>query len=138
MEDLQKGSEKGRELDAKYFDKAQQKLFNAADNKEWRSFLETGAVEVIPPSDAKKIPEDRIFKRPARWVRTNKNKDDPLTDVLTSLQAKSRLVIPGDVDPDGAKPIEEGGFCTDAPTSPQLALHLLFSRAVRSGWRLKT
>ena len=75
---------------------------------------------------------------PACWVRTNKNKDDPLTGDVDKLEAKSRLVIPGDVDPDGAKPIEEGGFRTDTPTSPQLALHMLFSRAVRNGWRLRT
>ena len=33
------------------------------------------------------------------------------------LEAKSRLVLPGDVDPDGDKPIEEGGDRTDAPTT---------------------
>ena len=34
--------------------------------------------------------------------------------------------------------MEQGGFRTDAPTAPQLALHLLFSPAVRSKWKLRT
>ena len=71
-----------------------------------------------------------------RWIRTNKNKDDPLGD--DGQEAKSRVVVPGDVDPDGDKPREDGGFRTDAPTCPQIALHLLFSKAVRARWKLKT
>jgi hypothetical protein len=54
------------------------------------------------------------------------------------LEAKSRMVVPGDVDPDGEDPVEEGGFRTDAPTAPQLAFHLLMSYAVRRRWRLRT
>ena len=64
--------------------------------------------------------QDRIFKRAARWVRTHKYKADPLD--AHNLQAKSRLVTPGDVDPDGAKPVEEGGVRTDAPYSSTTGL----------------
>ena len=52
--------------------------------------------------------------------------------------AKSRLVVPGDVDPDGENAVEDGGFRTDAPTAPQLAFHLLMSYAVRRQWHLRT
>ena len=54
------------------------------------------------------------------------------------LEAKSRIVTPGDVDPDGDIPYEDGGFRTDAPTCPQLAFHMLCSQAVIKKRRLKT
>ena len=75
---------------------------------------------------------DRIFSVPSRFVRTNKSKSDD------ELLAKSRLVLPGHVDPDKSKPLEDGGFRTDAPTAPQLGLHILLSKAVRNRWRLRT
>ena len=59
-----------------------------------------------------------------RYVRTNKAKEGE------PLQPKSRIVTPGDVDPDGEKPVEDGGFRTDAPTCPQIAFHYLCSQAV--------
>ena len=39
---------------------------------------------------------------------------------------------------DGEIPVEEGGLKTDAPTAPQLAFHILLSKAVRSQWKLNT
>ena len=129
---FKKNQKKGRELDPRYFDAKEKTAFDASDAKEWKSFIDTGAVRIIPPSVAKTIPSDRIFKRAARYVRTNKDKTGD------TLQAKSRIVVPGDVDPDGETPVEEGGFRTDAPTCPQIGLHLLFSYAVRRKWRLKT
>ena len=75
---------------------------------------------IIPPEQARKIPTDRTFKRPARMVRTDKNQMEG------DLHAKSRMVLPGDVDPDGEKPLEAGGIRTDAPTSSQLASHVFF------------
>ena len=54
-------------------------------------------------------------------VRTDKN------DGEGELKAKSRMVLPGDVDLDGEKPLEDGGIRTDASTSSQFAFsHLLF------------
>ena len=69
-------------------------------------------------------------------MRTNKTTGNALDSA--NLIAKSRFIIPGNVDPDGAKPVEEGGFRTDAPTTHQLAMHLLFSKAVRAKWDLRT
>ena len=102
---------KGRELDPRYFDEKERKQFQVADAKEWQSFLDTGAVKIIPPEDARTIPRDRIFGRPMRYVRTNKSKDEQ------TLEAKSRIVTPGDVDPDGHLCVEDGGFKTDASSS---------------------
>ena len=128
-----KNQRKGRELDSKYFNEQEQKSFAASDAKEWQSFIDTGAVVVIPPSEVYGVNPRRIFKRAARWVRTNKNKD-----AEGALEAKSRLITPGDVDPDGDTPVEEGGFRTDAPTAPQIGLHLLLSYAARNKWKLKS
>ena len=52
--------------------------------------------------------------------------------------AKSRIVTPGDVDPDGEIPVEDGGFRTDAPTCPQIGFHLLCSQAVLKKRKLGT
>ena len=54
------------------------------------------------------------------------------------LLAKSRMVLLGDVDPDGEKPLEDGGIRTDAPTSSQLAFHVFCSNAVRRQWRIRS
>ena len=124
---FKKDARKGRELDPRWFDQNERAKFSNSDAKEWQSFLETGAATVIPPRLAAKVPKDRIFIAPLRFVRTNKDKsgDD------ANLEAKSRLVIPGHVDPDGDIPVEDGGFRTDAPTAPQLAFHLMCSFAAR-------
>ena len=125
---------KGKELDPKYFNEHERAKSTSADAKEWQSFIDTGAAQVILPHEAKKVPTGRIFAVPLRYVRTNKDKSG--TD--GNLEAKSRIVVPGHVDPDGEIPVEEGGFKTDAPTAPQLAFHILLSTAVRSQWKLKT
>ena len=89
-----KEQRKGRELDPRFFDKLEKQKFDESDAKEWASFLDTNAVTVVPPEEVKKIPTYRIFKRAARMVRTDKNDSDG------ELKAKSRMVLPGDVDPD--------------------------------------
>ena len=122
---------KGRELDPKYFNDKERAAFLKSDAKEWQSFIDTGAVRVIPPSEARNVPQSRIFARSMRYVRTNKNKDEE-----GDLEAKSRIVTPGDVDPDGDIPVEDGGFRTDAPTCSQLAFHQLCSQAVLKKRRL--
>ena len=93
-------------------------LVPGSDAAEWKAWLDSGAVRVVPPKEAAQIPEDRIFARPARFVRTNKAKNPD------ELVAKSRTVFPGDVDVDAGKLPEEGGFRTDSPTAPQVAFHL--------------
>ena len=66
------------------------------------------------------------------FVPTKPKKDDK------ELIPKSRIVTPGDVDPDGDIPVEAGGFRTDAPTCPQAAFHLLCSQAVLKKRKLGT
>ena len=129
------GRKKGRELDPRAFDAAEWAAFagpGGSDEQEWKSWLSSGAVHVVPSKEARRIPEDRIFARPARFVRTNKAKDPG------HLVAKSRIVFPGDVDVDAGKLPEDGGFRTDSPTSPQVAFHLLCSEAVQRHWKLTT
>ena len=67
---------KGRELDPRYFDKAERDAFAAADAKEWQSFIDTGAVKILSPQEAAKIPESRILSRRMRYVRTDRAEDD--------------------------------------------------------------
>jgi len=127
------GRKKGRELDPRHFDATEWAAFagpEGSDAAEWKAWLSSGAVKVIPPKEAAEISEDRIFARPARFVRTNKHKDN------TELIPKSRIVLPGDVDVDAGKLPEDGGFRTDSPTAPQVAFHLLCSEAVQRQWRL--
>ena len=68
---------------------------------------------MIPPHLAKKVDPSRIFQRSARYVHIEKNIGEK----------KSRMILPGDCDPDGDKPIEEGGFRTDAPTCAHISFH---------------
>lgn len=68
-----------------------------------------------------------------RKVLTNKDKEGHGVR-----EAKTRLVTPGDVDPDGELPVEDGGVNTDAPTCLQLALHILCSLTVRKRRRMGT
>ena len=112
---------KGRELDPRHFDQVEKHKFSDSDAKEWQSFLDTGAVKVIPPGQARKVPSDRIFKRPARVVRTDKNQTEG------ELTAKSRMVLLGDVDPDGEKSLrrwrnQDGCTYFDAVGLPCLLL----------------
>ena len=49
-----KDQRKGRELDPRYYNVEEELEFRAADAKEWKSFLDTGAVVVVPPSSCQK------------------------------------------------------------------------------------
>ena len=68
---------KVKELDPRFFNQQERALFNLSDAKEWQSFLDTGAVVVIPPAEAAKMPANRVFNRPMRYVRTSKTKVMP-------------------------------------------------------------
>ena len=101
------GRKKGRELNPRAFDATEWAAFagpGGSDEQEWKAWLASGSVRVIPAKEARQIPADRIFARPARFVRTNKAKDP------SHLIAKSRIVFPGDVDVDSGKLPEDGGF----------------------------
>lgn len=75
----------------------------------------------------------RNVPRPTRNHLTNKNKD-----VNGMLEANARLVTPGDVEPDGGIPVEDGGFRTDAPSCPQLAVISFGSLTVHKKPRMRT
>ncbi len=117
--------ENGKELDPRHFDEKESEAFRQADVKEWESWVKNGVMKLIPPSEAKKIPSEKIFKIPLRWVRVNKNKD---IDFLSRLVAKSRLVVPGHADPG------LGDFRTDAPTTNPISVRLIKVVAITREW----
>lgn len=88
---------------------------------------------MVLPAEASKLPTGRIFSRPNR--KTIKHKNNEGNDMP---EAKTRLVTPGDVGPDGDIPVEDGGFRTDTPTYPQVALHTVCSLAVRKRRQMGT
>ena len=70
---IKKDQRNGRELDPRWFNVEEEKSFRIADAKEWKSFMDTGAVTVIPPHLARKVDPKRIFQRAARFVHTDKS-----------------------------------------------------------------
>ena len=46
---FKKNQRKGKELDSNWFDHRERQAFAVADAKEWQSFIDTGAVEIILP-----------------------------------------------------------------------------------------
>jgi hypothetical protein len=46
---FKKNQRKGKELDANWFDHKEKQAFVSDDAKEWQSFIDTGAVEIILP-----------------------------------------------------------------------------------------
>ena len=124
---LRKGT-KGKELDPKKFDAEEKSAFDDADADQWQTHIRTGAVRIVPPEEAAQVDPSRILRLPTRFVRTNKNDKNP---ELADLKAKSRMVVPGRVAP-------EGEVRTDAPVTPQQSLHLTLSQAANSRWRIGT
>ena len=76
-------------LATKTFGTKEKQAFDEADAAEWKQWLISGAVVLVPASQESGIPKDQIFSAPTRFVRTNKAKESG------QLQAKSRLIIPG-------------------------------------------
>ena len=74
-----------------------------------------------------KVPRDQIFASPLRYVRVVKG--DPEG---TDWKPKSRLVIPGHLDP------QLGEFRTDSPTASALAISVCTAIAVSLGWQGQT
>jgi hypothetical protein len=83
-------------------------------------------MKVLTTAEAEKIPRRKIFSLPLRMVRTNKAK--VIDGIIAELIAKSRLVVPGHVDP------ELGDFRTDAPTTQPTAIALASTIAASMGW----
>jgi len=102
-----------KELNPKMFDEEEKASFREADVKEWRQWLLNGSVRVATPAEEHRASKDKVISAPMRYVRTNKAK--------VGLEAKSRLVIPGHLDP------QIGSYRTDAPTTSWLAVLTMVS-----------
>ena len=120
---LLKAKANGKELDPRFFSQEEQKAFDEADKKEWEAWVRNHVVEEISPEQAKRIPRSRVFAIPARLVRTNKVQAGE-----KGLTAKSRIVLPGHLDPD------MGTIRTDAPTTQMSAVRLAVAIGLMHGW----
>jgi hypothetical protein len=114
-----------KELDQKSFDRKERQVFDEADVAEWRQWLASGAVEVVPGKEESKVARELIFTAPMRFLRTNKSRQPD------ELIAKSRLIIPGHMDP------QLGLYRTDAPTTSGLAVLVVATLAAGRGWYLR-
>ena len=112
----------GKELDPKHFNEVEKEEFRKSDMKEWQSWVDNEVLERLTAQEAAKVPKEQIFKAPLRMLRVNKGKN------AEELQAKSRLIIPGHLDP------ELGGYRTDSPTTMPVAVRLLKSIMVTKDW----
>ena len=114
-----------KELNPKTFGTKEKQAFDEADAAEWKQWLISGAVVLVPASQESGIRKDQIFSAPMRFVRTNKAKESG------HLQAKSRLIIPGHRDP------QFGLYRTDAPTTSGLAVMVVATIAAAQGWFIR-
>ena len=94
----------GKELDPRLFDKDEAAAFAESDKNEWESWIKNKVIERINPDVARQVDRSLVFRAPLRMVRTNKSKE------AMKLIAKSRLVVPGHLDP------QLGDYRTDSPT----------------------
>ena len=62
-----------KELDQRSFDKKEKQVFDEADLAEWKQWLASGAVQVVPEREESKVARELIFTAPMRFVRTNKS-----------------------------------------------------------------
>ena len=116
----------GKELDPRHFSTEEKETFDKSDAKEWASWIKNRVVRRLTPEEAALVDKRLVFKAPARMVRTNKG---ALQGVL---QAKSRLVIPGHLDP------HLGEFRSDAPTTLWSAVQLAKGIAATRRWSATT
>ena len=112
----------GKELDPKYFDWKERSAFNKSDAEEWDQWVKNRVIRVLTPQEERRVPKDKIFSSPLRFVRTNKG------EKIKELIAKSRIVVPGHKDPD------LGEFRTDSPTTSTLAVQIAATIAVSKDW----
>lgn len=108
----------GKELDPRWFNEAEAKAFQDSDRAEWDAGVRNGVIVRLTPQEAAQVPSSAIFKIPLRIVRVNKSKDPKV------LQAKSRVVIPGHMDPG------LGEFRSDSPTTTPTAIRIMKSLCV--------
>lgn len=91
---LLKLKQSGKELDPKAFNEEEWKKFQVSDAREWEQWHDNSVMRRVPPEEERTIPKAKIFRSPLRMVRVNKS-----GGVLLPLVAKSRLVVPGHLDP---------------------------------------
>ena len=120
---LLKLKQSGKELDPKAFNEEEWAKFQASDAREWEQWHDNSVMRRVPPEEERNIPKSKIFRSPLRMVRVNKS-----GGVLLPLIAKSRLVVPGHLDPG------LGMFRTDAPTTSLTATRLAKAVAAGRGW----
>lgn len=121
---IQKLKAFGKELDPKAFDADERAKFDVSDAVEWKQWLDNNVVRKLTPAEAAKVPRSQIFRSPLRWVRTNKT-----GNLLVPLVAKSRLVVPGHLDP------QLGSFRSDSPTACLQGVRICKALAVYWGWQ---
>ena len=107
-------------------------LYEEAEQKEWKSWLDYDSCEILSPEDSKRIEDtlpDRIL--PSRYVFRNKNagllddRGNPLP-----VKAKARLCLQGHLCPDS----RTGQVQVDSPTVERVST-MVFLRLVTSlGW----
>ena len=110
---LLKMKQSGKELDPRFFNEEEKKLFREADRKEWSQWIQNGVVRRLTPEEKGRVQKYNVFRSPMRMVRTNKQQK-----MLLPILAKSRLVIPGHTDPN------LGFFRTDSPTTSLTSVRL--------------
>ena len=113
----------GKELDPRWFNEEEAKHFADSDLKEWEAWVKNGVIERLTPKEAEKIPKSMIFRAPLRMVRVNKSKEEK------KLQAKSRLVVPGHLDPG------LGEYRSDSPTTSPTAVRMIKTICVTQRWK---
>ena len=60
-----------KELDQKVFDQKEKQAFDEADAAEWKQWLASGAVAIVPEKEENKIARELICMAPMRFARTN-------------------------------------------------------------------
>ena len=113
----------GKELDPRFFSPEEKEKFHQADAREWEQWVDNGVVRRVPKAEEHRAPKHKVFKSPLRMVRVNRT-----GGTLQPLVAKSRLVVPGHLDPG------LGMFRTDAPTTSLTATRLVKAVGAGRGW----
>ena len=116
-----KMKQSGKELDPTFFDALEKEAFNKSDIKEWSEWIKNKVVRRVEKGEY--VPPSSVFRAPLRMLRVNK-----ATTPLLPLIAKSRLIVPGHLDP------HLGEFRTDSPTCPQAAVRAAKAIAAARGW----
>ena len=112
----------GKELDPRWFNEQEAQKFAESDLKEWEAWIRNGVIERLTEDEARKVPKSSVFRAPLRMVRVNKSKNPK------ELQPKSRLVVPGHLDPG------LGEYRSDSPTTTPTAVRMLKTICVSLEW----